>query len=196
MNTIPLPIPSPVWQALRWSPVIPSQVEPDPSALTSQTRNSALMARITHMNTRRRRRCGCGAGGWGCWVGHPGGAPEPGGCPALGGCPWYDCCCGGAQPSGGCDTTLPPVIGCRIPISSKRASQTLSRRIDTTLTTGQRISQIDQRCPEGTRSMPAFRSVASVLVRFVRTFSTNSRPACGRLPAAAVLARQHQPATR
>ena len=43
-------------------------------------------------------------------------------------------------------------------------------------------SQFDQamrRC--GTRSMPAFRSVVSVLVRFVvRTFSTNSRPAYGR----------------
>jgi hypothetical protein len=27
--------------------------------------------------------------------------------PVLGGCPWYDCCCGGAQPSGGRDTILP-----------------------------------------------------------------------------------------
>jgi len=37
--------------------------------------------------------------------------------------------------------------------------------------------------------MPAFRSVVSVLVSFVvRSFSTNSRPACGRPPAAAVLA--------
>jgi hypothetical protein len=43
-----------------------------------------------------------------------------------------------------------------------------------------------------TRSMPAFRSVVSVLVSFVgRSFSTNSRPASGRPPAAAVLGRQH-----
>ena len=38
--------------------------------------------------------------------------------------------------------------------------------------------------------MPAFRTVVSMLVRFVgRTFSTNSRPACGRPPPAAVLGR-------
>jgi hypothetical protein len=44
--------------------------------------------------------------------------------------------------------------------------------------------------------MPAFRTVVSVLVRFVvRSFSTNSSPACGRPPAAAVLGRQqhHRP---
>jgi hypothetical protein len=32
--------------------------------------------------------------------------------------------------------------------------------------------------------MLAFRSVVSVLVSFVGSFSTNSRPACGRPPAA------------
>jgi hypothetical protein len=38
--------------------------------------------------------------------------------------------------------------------------------------------------------MLAFRSIVSVLVSFVRSFSTNSRPPCGRPPAAAVLGRQ------
>jgi hypothetical protein len=39
--------------------------------------------------------------------------------------------------------------------------------------------------------MLAFRSAVSVLVSFVgRSFSTNSRPACGRPPPAAVLGRQ------
>jgi hypothetical protein len=37
--------------------------------------------------------------------------------------------------------------------------------------------------------MRAFRSVVSVLVSLVRSFSTNSRPACGRPPAAAALGR-------
>jgi hypothetical protein len=46
------------------------------------------------------------------------------------------------------------------------------------------------------RSMLAFRSVMSALSSFVvRSSSTNSRSACGRQPAAAVLGRQRQMAT-
>jgi hypothetical protein len=48
----------------------------------------------------------------------------------------------------------PPVIG-RIPISSNRASQTLSHRVDTARGSGQRVSQIQQRTTSGTRSMLA-----------------------------------------
>ena len=180
-NTIPLPkSPRPVRSgAQSWVAGHPlRRSEAVPSALTSQTKNSTFPGwpgwpyeppgDAVAASVRQVRRLGllgwlisrwC-PGRW--WLPSVrGGCLKPSGIRLL---LWV-----APQPSGGCDTTLPPVIGRRIPTSSKRSSQTLSHRIDTrrfNRTTRQSGRPAMRRCGMR-RSMPAFRSVVSALVSFV-----------------------------